>query len=67
MSYGQDIYENNRRVGNYIDKIFKGAKPAELPVEQPMRLELIVNRKTAAAIGLRLPQSFLLRANQIIE
>ena len=67
MCYGQNIYENFRLAATYIDRIFRGAKPGELPVEQPTQLEFIVNRKAAAAIGLKIPQSVLLRANQIIE
>ena len=67
MCYGQNIYENYRLAATYIDRIFKGAKPGELPVEQPTQLEFVVNSKAAAAIGLKIPQSILLRANQVIE
>ena len=67
MCYGQNVYANNRRAANYIDRIFKGAKPSDLPVEQPTQLEFVVNRKAAEAIGLKIPQSILLRANQVIE
>jgi putative ABC transport system substrate-binding protein len=67
MCYGQNIYENNRLAANYIERIFKGAKPGDLPVEQPTQLELVVNRKAAEAIGLKVPQSILLRANHVIE
>lgn len=67
MCYGQNIYENYRLAANYMDRIFKGARPGDLPVEQPMQLEFVLNRKAAEAIGLKIPQSIWLRANQVIE
>lgn len=67
LSYGQNTVEHFRRAAAYIDKILKGAKPADLPVEQATKLELVINRKTAAAIGLNIPKELLLRADKVIE
>ncbi len=67
MSYAPSLGDNLRRAATYVDKILKGAKPADLPVEQPAKFEMVLNLKTAKALGLIIPPSMLVQADQVIE
>jgi putative ABC transport system substrate-binding protein len=67
MSYGCNLRESFRRLASYVDRIIKGAKPADLPVELPQNIEMVINLKTAKALGISVPQSVMLRADRVIE
>jgi putative tryptophan/tyrosine transport system substrate-binding protein len=67
MSYSTSLYGVHQRVAAYVDRIVKGARPAEMPVDRPTRFDLVINLRTARALGLSISQSFLLRADEVIE
>ena len=67
MSYGPNFLDQFRRAADYVEKILRGAKPGELPVEQPTKFDLVINLTTAKALGLAIPEPFLLRADEVIE
>ena len=67
LSYGPDVVDQYRRAAAYVDKVLRGAKPADLPVQQSSKIEMVINLKTARMLGLPVPQSLLARADEVIE
>ena len=67
LSYGPDLVDNLRRAASYADRILRGVRPAELPIQLPTKFEMVVNRRTAKALGLAVPPSIMLRADVVIE